>query len=83
MMARYEDLNVGDEVVLHHDEGDIEGEVMGNTLTFTEGSNIIRIDCAERIAAGSGSYRIYLKRDSGWMPADLNDRGKATIGAKP
>jgi len=62
---------------------DIEGEVTGNTLTFTEGLNIIKIDCTERIAAGSGSYRIYLKRDSGWMPADVNDRGKAMIGATP
>lgn len=62
---------------------DIEGEVTGNTLTFTEGSNIIRIDCAERIAAGSGSYRVYLKRDSNWIPADLNDRGKAMIGTTP
>ena len=62
---------------------DIEGEVTGNTLMFTESVNIIKIDCAERIAAGSGSYRIYLRRDSGWIPADVNDRGKAMIGATP
>jgi hypothetical protein len=40
------------------------GEVAGNSLTFTEGGNVFRIDCAERIApAGSGTYNVYARRE--------------------
>jgi beta-lactamase regulating signal transducer with metallopeptidase domain len=59
------------------------GEVTGNALTFTEGANIFRIDCAERIAPGSGSYRVHLLRDSDWIPADPKERDKAMIGSAP
>lgn len=59
------------------------GEVTGQILTFMEGADVIKIDCAERIAAGSGSYRIHLLRDSVWTPADAKDRGNVVIGAMP
>ncbi len=59
------------------------GEVSGQVLTFTEGTDVIKIDCAERIAAGSGSYRVHLLRDSDWTPADAKDRGSVAIGAMP
>jgi beta-lactamase regulating signal transducer with metallopeptidase domain len=56
------------------------GEVTGNSLTFAEGANTIRIDCAERIATGSGTYRVHLLRDPDWRPADPKERDKAALG---
>jgi hypothetical protein len=40
------------------------GEVAENSLVFSLGGNIFRIDCADRIATGSGTYNIYARRDS-------------------
>jgi uncharacterized protein (TIGR03435 family) len=69
----------------HADLGfDDSGEVSGNTLTFTVGRNVFRIDGAERIASiGSGAYRVYTLQDSAWEPADPADRGHFMIGAAP
>jgi hypothetical protein len=39
------------------------GEVAENSLVFSYGGNIFRIDCAERIATGSGTYNIYARKD--------------------
>ena len=38
------------------------GEVAENSLVFSLGGNIFRIDCADRIATGSGTYNIYAGR---------------------
>jgi len=48
------------------DQGFINaGEVAENSLVFSSGGNIFRIDCADRIATGSGTYNIYARRDAG------------------
>jgi len=39
------------------------GEVAENSLVFSYGGNIFRIDCADRIATGSGTYNIYARKD--------------------
>jgi hypothetical protein len=57
------------------------GEVAGNSLTFADGVNVFRIDCAERIApAGSGIYNVYARRDPASEPADPKDRAGFAIG---
>jgi hypothetical protein len=45
------------------------GEVSENSLMFSAGGNIFRIDCADRIATGSGTYNIYARKDAE-APAD-------------
>ena len=40
------------------------GEVAENSLVFSQGGNIFRIDCADRIATGSGTYNIYVRKVS-------------------
>ena len=45
------------------------GEVSENSLVFSLVGNIFRIDCADRIATGSGTYNIYARKDSE-APAD-------------
>jgi len=40
------------------------GEAVQNSLMFWSGGNIFRIDCADRIATGSGTYNIYARKDS-------------------
>jgi len=40
------------------------GEVAENSLVFSLGGNIFRIDCADRIATGSGTYNVYARQDS-------------------
>ena len=48
------------------DEGfERAGEVAGNSLWFSSAGNIFRIDCAERIATGSGTYNIYARKRAG------------------
>jgi hypothetical protein len=48
------------------DQGFVKaGEVAENSLVFSSGGNIFRIDCADRIATGSGTYNIYARRDAG------------------
>lgn len=39
------------------------GEVAENSLVFSYGGNIFRIDCADRIATGSGTYNVYARKD--------------------
>jgi hypothetical protein len=40
------------------------GEVSGNSLFFAAGPDLLRIDCADRIAMGSGTYNVYVKREA-------------------
>ena len=47
------------------------GEVAENSLVFSLGGNIFRIDCADRIATGSGTYNIYARRDLKVDPANV------------
>jgi len=67
----------------HPDSGFQEaGEAAGNSLTFTApDGNVFRIDTAERVAAGSGSYAVYVLPDLRWAPADPQDRARVMIGA--
>jgi hypothetical protein len=46
------------------------GEVSENSLMFSSGGNIFRIDCAERIATGSGTYNIYARKEPAGNPPD-------------
>jgi hypothetical protein len=39
------------------------GEVAENSLVFSYGGNTFRIDCADRIATGSGTYNVYARKD--------------------
>jgi hypothetical protein len=43
---------------------ELAGQVEQNSLVFAIGANIVRIDCADRIATGSGTYNIYARKDS-------------------
>jgi len=43
---------------------ELAGEAAQNSLVFSIGANILRIDCADRIATGSGTYNIYARKDS-------------------
>ena len=56
------------------------GEAVGNSLVFASGGNIFRIDCAERIATGSGTYNIYVRKDPAGEP--LGDSAAVTFGAQ-
>jgi hypothetical protein len=67
----------------HPDLGfESSGEVTGGALTFwaADGS-VFRIDTADRITSGSGTYTVYVLPDAGWMPADIQDRSRVMIGA--
>lgn len=46
------------------------GEVAQSSLVFAVGANIVRIDCSDRIATGSGTYNIYARKDSTAIAAD-------------
>jgi hypothetical protein len=59
------------------------GEAAGNSLTFNVDGNVVRIDTAERVAAGSGIYSVYALPDPRWEPADPQDRSRIMIGAAP
>jgi hypothetical protein len=66
----------------HADLGfDSAGEAAGNSLTFRADGNVFRIDAAERVAAGSGTYAVHVLPDRSWEPADPQDRARVMIGA--
>ena len=46
------------------------GEVAENSIVFSHAGNIFRIDCADRIATGSGTYNIYARKEPAADPAD-------------
>ncbi len=56
------------------------GQVVGNSLVFSSGENIFRIDCADRVATGSGMYNIYVRRDPAGEP--LGDSAVVRFGAQ-
>jgi len=60
------------------------GEVAENSLVFGAAGNIFRIDCADRVATGSGTYNIYVRKDPGEEPADptLFSIGSAESGPR-
>ncbi len=70
-----------------HEHGELgfedAGEAAGSSLTFNVDGNVIRIDTAERVAAGSGVYTVYVLTDSRWEPDDPEDRARIMIGAAP
>jgi hypothetical protein len=56
------------------------GEAFANSLIFSSGEDLFRLDGAERIAAaGSAPYRIYARKDAAWLPPE-SDRSHALIG---
>jgi hypothetical protein len=59
------------------------GEAAGNSLTFTADGNVFRMDTSERVAAGSGTYTVYVLPDLDWIPADPQDRPQIMMGATP
>jgi hypothetical protein len=62
------------------DQGFVKaGEVAENSLVFSSGGNIFRIDCADRIATGSGTYNIYARKDAG----DTTAPTLFAVGAQP
>jgi hypothetical protein len=46
------------------------GEVAENSLVFSSAGNIFRIDSADRVATGSGTYNIYARKDTVADPSD-------------
>jgi hypothetical protein len=61
------------------DEGfERAGEVSENSLVFSLGGNIFRIDCADRIATGSATYNIYARKEPGEVPPV--DPARVTFG---
>ena len=40
------------------------GEVAENSLVFSFDGNIFRLDCADRVATGSGTYNVYVRKDA-------------------
>ena len=56
------------------------GEVSENSLVLLSGGNIFRIDCADRIATGSGTYNIYARKEPSESSTDstrfMTGRGK-------
>lgn len=62
------------------------GEVSGNSLFFAAGTDVLRIDCADRIAMGSGTYNVYVKRESDAAAGGFAVEGitpPATRGSSP
>jgi len=43
---------------------ELAGEAAQNSLVFSIGADIFRVDCTDRIATGSGTYNIYARKDS-------------------
>ena len=50
------------------------GEVRGNTLTITWGTDIYAFECDGPIAPGGGVYNVYVYRDAAWRPRGGPDR---------
>lgn len=67
----------------HEDGFDLAGEVSGKSMTFTVAGNLIRVECGDRIASGSGTYNVYAMLDAGWAPADPEDQGRFVMGSAP
>jgi hypothetical protein len=55
----------------HADQGFARaGEVSESSLMFSVGGNVFRLDCADRVATGSGTYNIYARKVPGEAPSD-------------
>ena len=62
---------------------ELAGEAWGNSLIFTINRNLLRLEGAERIAAaGSAPYRIYVRKDTAWLPEE-KDRSRVVLGMMP
>ncbi len=59
------------------------GETGGSSMTLVVDGTVLRIACADRIAAGGGIYNVYALRDAQWQPADPADRGRFMLGSSP
>jgi hypothetical protein len=55
------------------------GEVSDDSLMFSLAGNIFRIDCADRIATGSGTYNIYARKD----PGPTDNPSRVVFSAQP
>jgi hypothetical protein len=59
------------------------GEAWGNSLILAIDRNLLRLEGAERIAAaGSAPYRIYVRKDTTWLPEE-KDRSRVVLGVMP
>lgn len=47
------------------------GEVSGDALTFLLGGSLFRIECKDRIAPGSASYNVYVRREDSAVEGSL------------
>jgi hypothetical protein len=62
---------------------ELAGEAWGNSLIFTIHRNLLRLEGAERIAAaGSAPYRIYVRKDTAWLPEE-KARSRVVLGVTP
>lgn len=59
----------------------LRGEVRETTLRFLDGSDIIRVDSADRIAPGSAVYNLYVRSQPDWSPQRESDRSMALLGS--
>jgi hypothetical protein len=59
------------------------GETGGSSMTLVVDGTVLRIACADRIAAGGGIYKVYALRDASWQPADPSDRDRFLLGSSP
>ena len=66
-----------------HPDFERAGEVAGNAAILTVEGNLLRIECAERIAPGGGVYNVYAFHDPDWLPADPQDRDRFMTGTSP
>jgi hypothetical protein len=57
------------------------GEVAGNSITFMFRGNVFHIDSQERIAPGSGTYRVYGRLDVNREAANPNGPTQIVIGS--
>ena len=58
------------------------GEIRGNSLRFTVGSNTFSVTSASRIAPGTAAYNLYVLHQPDWRPTYANaDVDLMTIGA--
>ncbi len=59
------------------------GELTGNHMIVAFGGNLYRVDCRDRIAAGSGVYNVYGFRDANWKPPAPKNGGTFMMGTSP
>jgi hypothetical protein len=57
------------------------GEIRDNSLSFTFGGNIFRVDSADRMLEGSGTYNVYVHYEQNWRPPEAASRDHFLLGS--